>query len=178
MAQKRKRTTVTNVRLLVFSVLAFSAGPFLVPSAFAERCVIDVVVLNRGRHVAGDIDVECPGELHSPPFGNWGAKVAHFPDSKLQDGFQFSGWKRDGGWWQWNSCTTDYPKGDRRYYNVAPEFNAQMAWPDVENVVQSQRAYQYGDPGQTCKNISQYSLLIFGSSSGISMEVYELDPGP
>ena len=79
----------------------------LVPTlAHGQRCVVDVVVLNVDRRVEGPISAEC-SRPHSIPFGNWGVEFPYFGSQRrMRDGYQFSGWKVEDGWLQWNSCTT------------------------------------------------------------------------
>lgn len=84
----------------------------------AQVCRLSVAGLNRARHVVGPVHAECPDQIHSAPFGNWGV-TSNF-GHKL-DGHQFDGWchsnqemvdntgqrRRVCGnrWYEWNSCT-------------------------------------------------------------------------
>ena|GEM_PF-1139661 len=84
----------------------------------AQVCRLSVAGLNRNRQVLGPVNVECPGGVHSAPFGNWGV-TSNFGQSL--DGHQFDGWCHDSevvfndgqartacgsDWYQWNSCTS------------------------------------------------------------------------
>lgn len=84
----------------------------------AQVCRLSVAGLNRNRQVLGPVNVECPGGVHSAPFGNWGV-TSNF--GHAQDGHQFDGWCHDSqvvfndeqmksvcgsDWYQWNSCTS------------------------------------------------------------------------
>jgi len=86
-----------------------------------QACRLSVAGLNRNRKVMGPVDTECPGSIHSSPFGNWGV-TSNFGQKK--DGHQFDGWchyaevcDNEGecktacrdGWYEWNSCTS-HPK--------------------------------------------------------------------
>ena len=77
--------------------------------------------LNRNRRVFGPVHTECPGQLHTAPFGNWGV-ASNF--GGVRNGHQFQGWCHDtpicdnngncstdcrDGWYEWNSCT-DIPQ--------------------------------------------------------------------
>ena len=135
--------------------------------AYAQRCVVDVVVLNRNRKVTGDVNVEC-GRIHSKPFGNWGAIVRAFGGHRLRDGYQFSGWKVDDGWLQRNSCTSEYRGPDRRYYNDE-DYTAQIARPNIVNVVESRRDHSLSGPdGKPCNKIITRQYHTMGSLGGSS----------
>ena len=142
--------------------------------ANARQCVVDLVVLNKNRRVTGDISAECPGfTFHSAPFGNWGVELSL--GAPRRDGYQFSGWKVDGGWLQWNSCTThaDFQHGDSRYYN-SDGFRSQRAWPDLVNVSHVLKAFRRGDIGTDCESWYEQNRVVVGN---VSITVYELDPG-
>jgi hypothetical protein len=96
--------------------LALASAP---PPAAGQACRVSMAGLNRARRVMGPVHTECPGSIHTPPFGNWGV-TSNF-GHKL-DGHQFDGWCRDryicdnqgycrrdcrDGWYEWNSCTDD-----------------------------------------------------------------------
>jgi len=96
-------------------------------------CVLQFGVWNQARHVPGTVQAECPGGIHTWPWGNWGV------DSNLGrrvDGHQFQGWCHRNlvcgyddpptcwidctdGWYEWNSCTDYFPmlRGNCYYYN-------------------------------------------------------------
>jgi hypothetical protein len=157
--------------------------------AYAERCVVDLVLLNRHRRVPGPVEVECQRPswhdlaewFHSAPFGNWGVLFKVHPDRKKEeerrDGYQFSGWKARDGWLQWNSCTTrrEFAPGDPRYYNDNG-FRSQRASPDIVNASHSINGYGL-EPmaGVTCEDLYPGKRIEVGN---VKIEVYELDvPG-
>ena len=147
--------------------------------AHGQRCVVDVVVLNLDRSVFGPISVECSDPPHSIPFGNWGAEFRYFGEYRRRDGYQFSGWKADDGWLQWNSCTTEFTSPDPQYYNH-DNYTAQVAMPNVVNVVESRRDHSLtGVDGVTCDSLLTNPVIEFGSSAfsagSIELRVYELD---
>lgn len=147
--------------------------------AYGQRCVVDVVVMNLDRSVSGPVSVECSGPFHSIPFGNWGAEFRYLGEHRLRDGYQFSGWKTDDGWLQWNSCTTRFPSPDPQYYNDRGH-TTQVAMPNVVNVVESRRDHTLtGIDGVACEDLRTNPIIEFGysvSSVGlIELEVYELD---
>ena len=159
--------------LMLFSAPSFAA------LASAEYCAVDLLILNKSRRVTGDVDVECYRRIrfltfHSPPFGNWGVELGFHPGSR-RDGFQFSGWKADDGWLQWNSCTShaEFPSGDERYYND-DGFRAQKAWPDIVNVSHSVAAYDRGEDGEACDSLSGLGRVVVDNAT---IDVYEMDPG-
>jgi len=65
-----------------------------------------VLAPNEGVH----INAECPGSIHTYPFGNWGVSSNV---GERREGMQFPGWGppwvQDGG--HWNSCTSNNPPG-------------------------------------------------------------------
>ena len=196
--------------VLLLAVCVLLVTPVL---AYGQQCVVDVVVLNWDRKVTGPISTECPGSvvhrlfgllfgiilgrddvgsLHSVPFGNWGAEFRYFDNPQRRDGYQFSGWKVDDGWLQWNSCTTESKFTASKYFNHHNgQIMTQVAAPNVVNVIESRREHNLNGPdGITCKNwLRQNPLIVFGAeaevieSSGsvestskpIELEIYELD---
>ena len=159
---------------LLLAVVLLSAPSFATVAA-AQRCLVDLVVFNKNRVVIGDISAECAGLFHSRPFGNWGVELRFHPGPR-RDGFQFSGWNAEGGWLQWNSCTTDseFAPGDYRYYND-DGFRSQRAWPNVVNVSHSLGSYQYGEDGRDCEALAERNRVVVNS---VRITIYELDPGP
>ena len=171
-----------RTRLVALVIAAALLLPGLATLASAQHCVVDLVVLNRNRHVAGDIGAECSGP-HSAPFGNWGTEVNVIAvdrthsgrETGKRDGFQFSGWRVEHGWLQWNSCTTDesrFPLGDVEYYN-AEDFTEQRAWPEVVNVSHTLRGFMRGPIGVSCAEVPYRGTLGIGT---VVLEVHELDP--
>jgi hypothetical protein len=74
-------------------------------------CQIMMRSYNQHRQITGSVSVECPGGVHSAPWGNWGVVSYH---GTKYDGFQFAGWHSLDGWLQWNSCTTHFNYGSTR----------------------------------------------------------------
>ncbi len=100
------------MNLAVCLVLAAAAV-----SVRAQVCTFSVGALNRSRSVFGSIHAECPGGVHTAPFGNWGASS---PFGAKRNGHQFDGWCSNryvcdnfgscrtdcsDGWYEWNTCT-------------------------------------------------------------------------
>ena len=144
--------------------------------AHGQRCVVDVVVLNVDREVRGPISAEC-SRPHSIPFGNWGAELPYFRSQRLRDGYQFSGWKADDGWLQWNSCTTlpDFEPPNPRYYNNEGD-STQIAVPNVVNIVDTRRDHIHtGRNGVSCRRLAEDQALEFGATQPVELKVYELD---
>ncbi len=95
-------------------------------TGLTDYCVAFYTGENHSRIIGNNstIRVECDGDIHSAPFGNWGV-TSNF--GKVADSNQFPGWKRGRAWrtreeiWQWNSCTGSsgikYGRGSARYYN-------------------------------------------------------------
>ena len=95
-------------------------------------CTQIISGLNTDRYVDGPVNTECPGVLHSAPFGNWGITSVFGP---RVDGAQFQGWKTPGARfdrygnprpidpsdYEWNSCTShsDFSPPNCSYYNAA-----------------------------------------------------------
>ena len=120
-------------------VLAFALATAGVPvqASDEQTCVIVLTGQNRNRTVAGAVNVECGGDGHSAPFGNWGVDSNY---GNRTDTDQFSGWKHLDGppaKKQWNSCTTQVAKfwaPNCTYYNA--------------NGCTSQRSYGIDTQGQ------------------------------
>jgi len=160
----------------------------------AQTCAFSIGGLNRERTVTGPVHAECPGSIHSAPFGNWGASS---PFGSKRNGHQFDGWCRDrwvfdndgnlrfdcrDGWYEWNSCT-DIPQYDApncTLYNSA-SCSEQKSATDV-NVLGT----YYGEVPVTCPYDSDgdgycdtggcrggFQGIWLGSSY---MSLYELDP--
>jgi hypothetical protein len=92
-------------------------------------CEILVQDLTVERYVHGNVVTECPGGVHSAPFGNWGVDSNH---GWRNDLFQFAGWLWDDDKLQWNSCTTheDYDPPDCGYYTLSPDACTTQYSPD------------------------------------------------
>jgi hypothetical protein len=101
---ERKSTLATLV------VLALGGLAIALPAA-AQQCTVTLRMFNHNRYVY-DSDEECPGTIHSAPFGNWG--VSSNVGTKV-DGGQFQGWNGTcaaGAKVEWNSCTNGYVRPD------------------------------------------------------------------
>jgi hypothetical protein len=98
--------------------IQFAVFCLFVSTALAQQCQFSIAGLNRQRRAMNGINVECPGSIHTAPFGNWGVTSNY---GKKQNGHQFQGWCRDrfvcdnsgkcetdcrDEWYEWNSCTT------------------------------------------------------------------------
>ena len=165
---------VHSMRSAALVALLPLLAPCFAVSAHAERCIVDLVLLNRDRRVAGDIEAECGGDGHSAPFGNWGVSFNFHQALGRKDRFQFSGWRAMGGWLQWNSCTTsrEFSPGDPRYYNY-DNFRTQRAWPDIANISHSLSEFTQSAAGQNCEDMFRNDMV---AVRNVQMLVYELDP--
>ena len=100
--------------------LILPSPPCLAQSSDEEMAVLVLTGQNRLRTVDGEVNVECGGDGHSAPFGNWGVNSNY---GQINDTWQFRGttWQ-DGDIkkLQWNSCTTDveeFHPPNCQYYN-------------------------------------------------------------
>ncbi|HET8550520.1 MAG TPA: hypothetical protein VFL57_21060 [Bryobacteraceae bacterium] len=99
------------------TTIRIAIAVFWTCAAAAQVCRVSTSGLNQNRRVMGPIHTECPPNIHTPPFGNWGVSSNFGPK---YDGHQFQGWchnsricDNDGncrtdcrdGWYEWNSCT-------------------------------------------------------------------------
>ena len=144
-------------------------------------CSVVVRMANKDRRVLApnlgvNIMAECPGSIHSAPFGNWG--VSSNVGTK-KDGNQFQGWKLLDGKMQWNSCTSAFPPVNCSYYNYegctkqktstgirshgTVTYDYQLGCPSLDPFQQGPRGCEAID-GQT---------VGFGNNF---MTLYELDP--
>lgn len=151
-----------------------------------EFCVITVRGQNRNRTVAGAIAAECtdvsfPGQLHDPPWGNWGVSSNY--SSRLTDTDQFRGWKwKDGPRTklQWNSCTTreKFRAPNRKYYNSS-DHRSQRSNATVTHGTYGFRATvncpdpldQRAEPPAGCSGFNGFTVR----QSENYMTLYELD---
>ncbi|MDD9981832.1 MAG: hypothetical protein OXU81_10825 [Gammaproteobacteria bacterium] len=170
-------------RIRIASLVATAAIVGVVAPVYAERCVIDLVMLNKERRVEGLVETECGGGPlrflgieHTPPFGNWGVRLALHPIvHKHRNGYQFSGWKAMDRWLQWNSCTrrdAEYAPPNYRYYNDS-EFTGQKASPDVVNVSHSVNEFDSGPLGTNCEDLHSKNHVTVPATE---IRIYELDP--
>jgi len=175
-------------------IIFIMAACLLTPwCASAQVCRLSAAGLNQARRVIGGVNTECPGQLHSPPFGNWGVSSEF---GHAIDGHQFDGWCHDSlvcdntgacktdcrdGWYEWNSCTdhSSYKAPNCTLYN--DKGCTEQATTQAVNVhgskevdlpvscpVDSDRDGVLDSGG--CKDLVQYSP---GTNY---MSLYELDP--
>ncbi len=159
----------------------------------AQTCAFSIGGLNGSRSVMGPVHSECPGSIHSAPFGNWGASS---PFGSKRNGHQFDGWcfKRwvqdnygnwkfecTDGWYEWNSCTDvpQYQPPNCSLYNSASCTEQKTA--TSVNVLGT----YYGEVPATCPSDNDgdgycdsggcrdFQGIWLGSSY---MTLYELDP--
>ena len=133
----KERSMVSSLK---FPLLLLSIGLGVTPQIYPQKkgiCEVKFSVLNTDRYVYGPVETECPGGIHSAPFGNWGVKTE---TSDKKDGHQFDGWCHDhrvinesvppgvrgryktycgDDWYEWNSCTTNqlYATPNSDFYN-------------------------------------------------------------
>ena len=138
------------------ALVALVAIPAAVPPTVVSQitypepaCYAHLTFSNHYRRVFGTIAAECPGSIHSAPFGNWGVASNY---GRRYDGNQFAGWKKDGNTRHWNSCTTHFrPDGTMENYNDPPENpTRQKAKPDVAHVYAATQ-WPMGDSSWTCQ---------------------------
>jgi hypothetical protein len=170
-----------------------TAAAFVMPLLKAQVCSFSTAGLNRARTVMGPVHAECPGSIHSAPFGNWGVSSTW---GAKRNGNQFDGWCRDkwvcdnsgrcktecrDGWYEWNSCTdvAQYRAPNCTLYNSANCTQQQSA--TQENVLGT----YYGQMAATCPRDTNgdgycdaggcrdFQGVYLGPSH---MSLYELDP--
>lgn len=176
-----------------FGLAALLALVGAIVSAPAQTCQFSIGGLNRARAVMGPVHAECPGGVHSPPFGNWGASSSF---GAKRNGHQFNGWCRNSwvcdnqgkckvdctdGWYEWNSCTDvdQYKPPNCTLYNSA-NCTRQVSTTDV-NILGT----YYGQVAASCPydtdgdgycdtgGCRDFQGIWLGSSY---MSLYELDP--
>jgi hypothetical protein len=101
---------------MIHSRILFLMAAAAIP-VWTQVCSFSIAGLNRSRVVMGPVHSECPGSVHTAPFGNWGASSSF---GSKRNGNQFDGWCRNkwvcdnngncstkctDGWYEWNSCT-------------------------------------------------------------------------
>lgn len=176
------------------SARAAVAALLLMASGSGQVCRISVAGLNRNRKVMGPIHAECPGTIHTAPFGNWGV-TSNF--GQIRDDHQFQGWCHDSrvcdnqgscwmdcldGWYEWNSCTDNsrFAAPNCTLYNDA-DCRAQMS-PMGINV----HGTRVTDVGVRCPvDTNQDGIADQGGCADAAvyrsgtnfMSLYELDPG-
>ena len=160
---ERTRTRrLPRVVLITAAVLLLGAS-----AAEASRCYTYFLFSNTDREVPGHVSVECrrgADLLHSEPFGNWGVRSPH---GNYYDGYEFSGWKDDDGWLQWNSCTIE-PQFQTPEY--LPDGRPQLSRGVPVNVYATARLR--GPTNVPCDEVHRSGLFV---ASGLYMRVYELD---
>ncbi len=146
-----------------------------------RSCRTEIVIQNRNRRATegAQLRAECPGIIHSAPFGNWGVTSAYAGRS---NGKQFMGWKRSGSQYHWNTCTVSpyrWQAPDRRLPGKAPYMNATRRngwyWSQQSNTNQRQSRtvhYSWISLRDTCRTLYQGVY----DSRDLTMQVFELDP--
>lgn len=115
------RTTVLAVVVVLVCVVGGLRSQVYAQKEGNGVCRIEYRLVNKERYVIGHfLSAECPGEIHSAPFGNWGVESNY---DVIRNSRQFDGWNLIDGLLQWNSGTsntTDFPVGcggPGPYYN-------------------------------------------------------------
>ncbi len=177
-----------------YAIAVALAAAWAAAAGQAQTCAFSIGGLNRERAVMGPVHAECPGGLHSAPFGNWGASS---PFGSKRNGHQFDGWCHDrwvfdndgnlrfdcrDDWYEWNSCTDipQYQAPNCTLYN-SENCSQQKSATDV-NVLGT----YYGEVSVSCPYDSDgdgycdtggcrggFEGIWLGSSY---MTLYELDP--
>ena len=139
--------------------------------AQSGRCYLGGHLYNRNREIGrgGAISAECPGSIHSAPFGNWGVN-SYF--GRIRNADQFAGWYPSGGHRQWNSCTTHptFRAPNDAFYNMPPRVGWWQKGSPEERV--NSRWFDRGPNGQSCRARWDGRVYTFGN---VQMHLYELD---
>lgn len=142
------------MRLRTLAALAGVAAIPLVLSIVVEaagHCFLGGHMYNRNRRVStgGVIDAECPGSIHSAPFGNWGM-ISIFGGLENRD--QFTGWKGSSPKLQWNSCTQHYKfrAPHPKYYN-RPRSGPKVWQESIKGERRADSAWLSRSRNQTCR---------------------------
>jgi len=167
------RTVVSLASLLFFGSI--------VPSAFSQTCTVSSAGLNSWRRVMGPVTAECPGSIHSAPFGNWGVTSNFGPKV---NGNQFQGWHFSNNERQWNSCTPQftgcsYMNWDNCTQQVTVNYGSSIMPTNVLGTVGAQWGVEcprdWNSDGRCdtggCTNFTSYT------TNNNYMSLYELDPG-
>lgn len=183
---------IKSVQLTIFVI---GLGIFCPQYASAQQqvCRFLVDAFNTEREVWGPVHAECPGSIHSAPFGNWGVS-SNF--GTKQDSHQFDGWCHNSyvcdnysncgthcsdGWYEWNSCTDEaqFSVSNCTLYN-AGSCTTQSSTTGTNYYggyymdLSASCPYDWDGDGQCdsggCKDITSLS---FGTNY---MTIYELDP--
>lgn len=160
----------------------------------AQVCRLSVAGVNQNRRVIGPVSAECPGSLHTAPFGNWGV-TSNF--GAKRDGHQFDGWCQNRricdnlgicrdecktDWFEWNSCTTSplFQPPNCTLYNASncteqvSTTGVNVLGTQVADVPVSCPTDMDGDgraDAGGCSDLRNYS------HAPNFMTIYELDPG-
>lgn len=155
--------------------------------AQTPRCVIWWGMINSDRHVAGEVNAECPPSIHSTGWGNWGVSSNV---GQEHDGDQFQGYCADDNHLQWNSCTQDHLRTDCATDEPPPQgtgcywYNAQSCSEQHTSGGGNAHAGGYDSLYVSCPSDLDYDTIpdVGGcmdiSSYGITgnfMSLYELD---
>lgn len=138
------------------------------------HCQVYASWQNTERYMDGAPSVEC-GFPHSPPWGNWGVTSNVGP---RYDGYQFTGWHPSDGWYQWNSCFTNYHPPNSSYYNANGGFSQENDPATVNtygNATFSDWWVSAPSEGYDSGGCFDIEGVQFGSSNNY-MSLYELDP--
>lgn len=170
----------TNPLILVAVLLCLFRADFQSARAWNPACHVVLRMVNANRLVLApnqgfNITNECPGSIHSAPWGNWG--VSSNVGTK-QNGRQFDGWNCGSSFCEWNSCTSEFSPPNCTYYNylgctkqqtvtgsnthgtVTFLYGTQCPW--------ESGGYTFGG----CKGYDGHTITI----SSNFMTMYELDP--
>lgn len=180
-------TFVASVVIAVAVLLDLTA----IVEAQSGSCRVGAYLYNRNRKIGpgGRINAECPGGIHSHPFGNWGVQSSF---GAVINENQFKGWHQDDGHHQWNSCTTHpyYQAPNPMYYNrpigigrwqegdqTEERVNKTIKWLETDSSGESCRALWDGR-SYTVRNVSMRLLEldrgapVFGRNSHVATLYY------
>lgn len=155
-----------SVRLPVLLVVALT---LVVPveSLASEACEVYVQFRNHYRRVPGPVNAECGFTPHNLDhgYGNWGVSSNY---GRVRDTYQFSGWKRSGRQYHWQSCTREHPPPTCEHYNDNG-CTTQRAVPDV---MRSYGSYFFRGWRNSCAGLFRGGVY---TTRNVHMTIYELD---
>lgn len=153
-------------------VLSLTLGLVLAASGVASaRCRVTLYLDNSFDRLVwnNSLDAECPGSIHSAPWGNWGVES---PIQGREDGYQFPGWHSSDGKQMWNSCTghPDYDAPDTSYYNYY-SYTEQISASPLGN-----KTHGVGEADVpfvlVCSSLNNHVITV----EAHDIELWELDP--